>query len=64
MATIAFVDVDAAGLDAGQLLEFADDRPQRVAVERIAAQRLGVQHELAAFGLRHRVAIDTLQPNS
>jgi hypothetical protein len=32
-----FVDVDAAGLDAGQLFEIGDDRPQRLTVERPAA---------------------------
>ena len=54
VAAIALVDMDAAGLDAGQLLQLGDDRPQRVAVERIAVQGLGVQHELAAFGLGRR----------
>ena len=34
--------------------EIGDDRPQGVAVERIAVQRLGVQHELAALGLGRR----------
>ena len=56
--------MDAAGLYAGLLFRFGDDRPQRVAVERIAVQCLGVQHKLAAFGLGRRGAIDTLQPNS
>ena len=72
MAAIALVDMDAAGLDPGQLLQFGDDRPQGVAVERVAMQRLGVQHELAAprfregrlLGLVAGVATDTLQPNS
>jgi hypothetical protein len=35
-----------------------------VAVERIAVQRLGIEHELAAFGFVAGVAIDTLHPNS
>jgi hypothetical protein len=43
VAAIAFVDVDAAGLDPGQFFEVGDDRPQGVAVERVAVQCLGVQ---------------------
>src|SRR5262249_23719848 len=31
-----------------------EDRAERVAVEGIAVQRLGMQHELAALGLGHR----------
>src|SRR5207244_3629866 len=54
VAAIALVDVDAAGLDAGLPLELGDDRAQRVAVERVAVQRLGMQHELAAFGFGRR----------
>ena len=50
VAAIALVDMDAAGLDAGELLEVGDDGPQRVAVEGIAVQRLGMEHELAALG--------------
>jgi hypothetical protein len=50
--------MDAAGLDAGQLLDRGDGRAEGVPVERIAVQRLGVQQKLAAFGLgdrrRHR----------
>jgi len=64
VAAIALVDMDATGLDPGQLLQLGDDRPQRVAVKRVAIQRLGVQHELPALGFSRRVAIDTLQPNS
>ena len=51
VAAIALVDMDAAGLDPGELFEIGDDRPQRVAVKRIAVQRLGMEHELAALGL-------------
>ena len=50
VAAIALVDVDAPGLDAGQPFEIGDDRPEGVAVKGVAVQRLGVQHELAAFG--------------
>ena len=52
MAAVPFVDVDAAGFDPGQRLQPGDDRPQRVAVEGGAVQRLGVEHELAALGAR------------
>ena len=45
VAAIAFVDMDPAGLDPGQPLELGDHRPQRVAVERVAVQCLGMQHE-------------------
>ena len=54
VAAIAFVDMDAAGLDPGQLFELGDHRTQGVAVKRVAVQRLGVQHKLAAFGLGRR----------
>src|SRR5215469_18723710 len=49
VAAIAFVDVDATGLDPGQRFQFRDDRPQSVAVEGIAVQCLGVQYKLTAF---------------
>jgi len=35
VAAIALVDMDAARLDAGLLLQFGDDRPQGVTVERV-----------------------------
>src|SRR5438270_14037307 len=63
VAAITLVDMDATGLNAGLLLQLGDDRPQRVAVERVAMQDFGVQHKLA-LGLVAGVAIDTLQPNS
>jgi hypothetical protein len=40
VAAIALVDLDAAGLDAGQPLQLGDDRAQGVAVERVAGQAL------------------------
>lgn len=40
VAAIAFVDIDAAGLDPAQLFEFGNHRPQGVAVEGVAVQRL------------------------
>ncbi len=72
VAATALGDMDAAGADPAQRFEIGDDRPQRVAVERIAVQCLGVQRELAAPGLRRGrllglvagVAIETLQPVS
>ena len=54
VAAIAFVDVNAAGLDPGQRLQLGDHRPQSVAIKGIAVQRLGVQHKLTAFGLGGR----------
>jgi hypothetical protein len=37
---------------------------ERMAIEGIAVQGLGMQHELAALRLSDRVATLTLQPNS
>src|SRR5204862_682371 len=54
VTAVPLVDMDAAGLDAGLLLHFGDDTSQRMAVKRVAMQRLGVQHELAAFGFCRR----------
>lgn len=50
VAAITLVDVDAAGLDPGELFQTGDDRPQRVAVERVAVQALRVQHKLGRLG--------------
>jgi hypothetical protein len=50
VAAIALVDMDAAGIDAGQHLQPGDHRSERVPVVRVAVQRLGVQHELTAPG--------------
>src|SRR5437764_3963127 len=54
VTSVPLVDMDAASLDAGLLLQFGDDRSQRMAVKRVAMQRLGVQHELAAVGFWRR----------
>ena len=54
VAAVALVDMDAAGGNAGLLLQRGDDRAQRMAIERVAVQCLGVQHELAALGLGRR----------
>jgi hypothetical protein len=54
VAAVAFVDMDAAGFDLGQRRPVRQLRPQSVAVEKIAVQRLGVQHKLAALGLGGR----------
>src|SRR5277367_755029 len=51
VAAIALVAVDAAHGNTGELFEIGDDRSERVAVIRVAVQRLGVQHELAALRL-------------
>src|SRR5256714_5154750 len=61
VTSVPLVDMDAASLDAGLLLQFGDDRSQRMAVKRVAMQRLGVWPPL---GFVAGVAIDTLQPNS
>ena len=50
VAAITLVDVDAAGLDAGELLQIGDDGTEGMAIIRIAMQRLGVEDELATFG--------------
>jgi hypothetical protein len=42
------LSTSALGLTADELLGIFDDRSQRVAIIRIAGQRSGVQHELAA----------------
>ena len=50
VAAIALVAVDAADSNTCELFEISDDGTERVAVVRIAMQRLGMQHELSAFG--------------
>ena len=50
MAAIALVAVDAARRNTCELFEIGDDGTERVAVIGIAVQRLGMQHELPAFG--------------
>ena len=48
-----FVDMDAASLHAGELLHVGDHGAERVPVEGIAVQRLGMEHELSALRGRH-----------
>jgi hypothetical protein len=62
VAAIAFVAVNATGLDPGQRFQFRDNRPQSVTIEGVAVQCLGVQYKLTAFGAG--VATDALQPNA
>ena len=50
VAAIAFVAVDAARRNACELFEISDDGTERVAIVRVAVQRLGMQHELPALG--------------
>src|SRR5437660_1925122 len=50
VAAIALVAVDAANRDTCKLFEIGDDGAQSVAIGRVAVQRLGVKHELAALG--------------
>jgi hypothetical protein len=47
---IALIDMDAARLDAGELLHIGDHWAKGVAVEWVAMQGLRMQHELAALG--------------
>jgi hypothetical protein len=58
MAAIAIVDMGAPELDADVVLDIGDGVGERVAVERAAVQRLGVEHELPSLGTcrrrRHR----------
>jgi hypothetical protein len=53
VAAISFVDVDAASLDAGELLHISDHGAERVPVEGIAMQGIGMEHELSALRRRH-----------
>ena len=53
VATVPFVDMDAASLHAGELLHVGDHGAERVPVERIAMQGLGMEHELSALRRRH-----------
>jgi hypothetical protein len=59
VTAVAFVDVDSAGFDPGQRLQFGNYRPQSVAVKGIVVQRLGMQHKLAASGLGGRGSLPT-----
>ena len=45
--------MDAASLNAGELLHVGDHGAERVSVEGIAVQRLGMEHELSALWGRH-----------
>ena len=53
VAAVPFVDMDAASLHAGELLHVGDHGAERVPVEGIAVQRLGMEHELSALRGRH-----------
>src|SRR5207237_9874552 len=44
VTSVPLVDMDAASLDAGLLLQFGDDRSQRMAVNWYAMQPLGSAH--------------------
>ena len=50
VAAVSLVDISALNLAPGEPLSVLDRGPQRVPIIRIARQRLGVQHELAAPG--------------
>jgi YD repeat-containing protein len=49
-AAVTLVDIGTLDGTAGELLGGIDDGGERVAVVWIARERLGVQHELAAWG--------------
>ncbi len=53
VTAIPFVDVDTASLHAGELLHVGNHGTERVTIEGIAMQGLGVEHELAALRRRH-----------
>ena len=48
VAAVSFVDIGTLDLAPGEPFGVLDRGPQRVPIIRIARQRLGVQHELAA----------------
>jgi len=52
VTAIAFVDVDAARLHAGELLHVGNDGAERVPVEGITMQGFGMEHELSALRRR------------
>jgi hypothetical protein len=56
--------MDAAGLNAGLLLQLGDDRPQRVAANGLPCSALACSTNWPPLSLVAGVAIDTLQPNS
>src|ERR1700754_5121960 len=53
VAPVPFVDMDAASRHAGELLHVGDHGAERVPIEGIAVQRLGMEHELSALRGRH-----------
>lgn len=54
VAAIAAVDMAALDLDAGHALDVGDGGAEGMAVERVAVQCPGMEHELAALGLGDR----------
>ena len=50
LSAVSLVDIGALNLSSGKALGVLDSGPQRMTVVRIARQRLGMQHELAARG--------------
>ena len=49
VAPVSLVDMNAPGLDAGELLEIGDNGTEGMAILRVSVQRLGMEDELAAF---------------
>ena len=62
VAAVSLVDIGALDVAAGEPFDGVDDGAERVAVVRIARQRLGVQDELTAR--RAGIAGDDRSPNS
>src|SRR6185437_10130209 len=52
VTAIAFVDVDAARLHAGELLHAGNDGAEGVPVEGVTMQGFGMEHELSALRRR------------
>ena len=50
VTTVALIDMDAAGLDAGKRLEPGEDGPEGVSIVGVPMQRHGMEDELAALG--------------
>jgi hypothetical protein len=50
VAAVPLVDVDAAGLHAGEFLQIDDNGAQGMAVIGVAMERLGMEDELSTLG--------------
>jgi hypothetical protein len=64
VAAIAFVDVDAAGLDPGQRFQLRDHRSKVWPSKGLPCSPLACSTNWRPLGLVAGVATDTLHPNS